>query len=79
MAFAKLIAFDRPLSGVSAPGFKGQMCSEAEIVRLVNDDALRIRLALEGNRWIQRFTWVRAGTQLEELITNVRLHERVGL
>lgn len=33
MAFAKLIAFDRPLSGVSAPGFKGQMCSEAEIVR----------------------------------------------
>jgi flagellar assembly protein FliH len=33
VAFAKLIAFDRPLSGVSAPGFKGQMCSEAEIVR----------------------------------------------
>lgn len=33
MAFAKLIAFDRPLSGVSAPGFKGQMCSEAETVR----------------------------------------------
>lgn len=33
MAFAKLIAFDRPLSGVSAPGFVGQMCSEAEVVR----------------------------------------------
>jgi flagellar assembly protein FliH len=33
VAFAKLIAFDRPLSGVSAPGFVGQMCSEAEIVR----------------------------------------------
>ena len=33
MAFAKIIAFDRPLSGVSAPGFVGQMWSEAEIVR----------------------------------------------
>jgi flagellar assembly protein FliH len=33
VAFAKLIAFDRPLSGVSAPGFVGQMCSEAETVR----------------------------------------------
>lgn len=33
MAFSKLIAFDRPLSGISAPGFTGQMCSEAEIVR----------------------------------------------
>ena len=33
MAFAKLIAFDRPLSGVSAPGFVGQMWSEAETVR----------------------------------------------
>ena len=33
MAFAKLIAFDRPLSGVSAPGFIGRTCSEAEVVR----------------------------------------------
>ena len=33
MAFAKLVAFDRPLSGVSAPGFIGRMCSEAEVAR----------------------------------------------
>jgi flagellar assembly protein FliH len=31
MAFAKLIAFDRPLSGISAPGTTGRMCSETEI------------------------------------------------
>jgi flagellar assembly protein FliH len=33
MAFAKLIAFDRPLRGVSVPGFAGQMCSESEVAR----------------------------------------------
>lgn len=31
MAFAKLIAFDRPLSGVSVPGQSGKYCSEAEL------------------------------------------------
>lgn len=31
MAFAKLIAFDRPLSGVSAPGLRGKMFSESEL------------------------------------------------
>lgn len=31
MAFAKLIAFDRPLTGISAPGLAGRLCSEAEI------------------------------------------------
>lgn len=31
MAFAKLIAFDRPLQGVSVPGQTGKFCSEAEI------------------------------------------------
>lgn len=31
MAFAKLIAFDRPLSGFSAPGTTGRLCSETEI------------------------------------------------
>lgn len=30
MAFSKLIAFDRPLRGVTAPGFLGSTCSEAE-------------------------------------------------
>ena len=32
MAFAKLIAFDRPLNAVSTPGYAGRTCSEAEIV-----------------------------------------------
>lgn len=31
MAFAKLIAFDRPLSGVAVPGTAGRVCSEREI------------------------------------------------
>ena len=31
MAFARLIAFDRPLQGVSVPGQTGKFCSEAEI------------------------------------------------
>lgn len=32
MAFAKLIAFDRPLTGVSAPGINRRTCTEAEIM-----------------------------------------------
>ena len=31
MAFAKLIAFDRALSGISTPGQRGKFCSEAEL------------------------------------------------
>ena len=31
MAFAKLIVFDRPLTGVSAPGLAGRTCSETEL------------------------------------------------
>ncbi len=31
MAFAKLIAFDRPLTSVSAPGLKGRVFTEAEL------------------------------------------------
>lgn len=31
MAFAKLIAFDRPLKGVSVAGQNGKFCSEAEL------------------------------------------------
>lgn len=33
MAFAKLIAFDRPLQSVSVPGQAGRYCSEAEIAQ----------------------------------------------
>ena len=31
MAFTKLIAFDRPLTSVSAPGLVGRSCSESEV------------------------------------------------
>jgi len=31
MAFANLVAFDRPLSGISAPGTTGRLCSESEM------------------------------------------------
>lgn len=31
MAFAKLIAFDRPLQGVAVPGQNGRFCSETEL------------------------------------------------
>lgn len=31
MAYAKLIAFDRPLSGASLPGQPGRLCSETEL------------------------------------------------
>jgi flagellar assembly protein FliH len=33
MALAKLIAFDRPLRGISAPGQLGRMLSEAEVAK----------------------------------------------
>lgn len=33
MAFAKLIAFDRALSGVTVPGQSGKFCSEAELAQ----------------------------------------------
>lgn len=33
MAFAKLVAFDRPMTGVSAPGLKGRTFTEAELAK----------------------------------------------
>lgn len=33
MAYAKLVAFDRPLTGVSAPGQGGRMYTEAELAK----------------------------------------------
>lgn len=37
MAFAKLIPFDRPLIGVSAPGVGGRVYTEAEVAKLTED------------------------------------------
>jgi glycosyltransferase involved in cell wall biosynthesis len=38
------------------------------ILRLVGDDALRIRLATQGHASIQEFTWARAGNELERIL-----------
>ena len=37
MAFAKLIAFDRPLAGAVAPGSPGRMCDETELAEKVQE------------------------------------------
>ncbi len=39
------------------------------LIKLLNDQSLRIRLAMEGNRYIQRFTWYKAVKEFEEVIT----------
>lgn len=33
MAYAKLVAFDRPLAGAALPGHHGRVCSDAELAR----------------------------------------------
>jgi glycosyltransferase involved in cell wall biosynthesis len=40
----------------------------ANIVRLVRDKELRLRLARNGHTLIQQFTWERSGTALEKLM-----------
>lgn len=37
MAFAKLIAFDRPLAAAAIPGQHGRYCSDAELARIAQD------------------------------------------
>ncbi len=37
MAFAKLIAFDRPLAAAAIPGQRGRFCSEAELGQIAQD------------------------------------------
>jgi glycosyltransferase involved in cell wall biosynthesis len=40
----------------------------ANIVRLVRNPALRLRLATNGHRFIQEFTWKRAGARMEAVL-----------
>jgi len=42
------------------------------ILRLVREPALRVRLAKQGNEFIQQFTWQRAGAALEKALTTAR-------
>ena len=49
----------------------------ANILRLVNDPALRLKLAQDGHDFIQQFTWDKAGAAFEAapaqlLIRNTR-------
>lgn len=37
MAFAKLIAFDRPLAAAAIPGQHGRFCSDAELAKIAQD------------------------------------------
>jgi glycosyltransferase involved in cell wall biosynthesis len=39
------------------------------ILKLIKDDTIRISLAKRGNQYIQRFTWEKAVSKLEEVIT----------
>jgi glycosyltransferase involved in cell wall biosynthesis len=40
----------------------------ANLIRLVEDDALRVRLARSGLAGVQRFTWTRAVGAFEEVL-----------
>jgi glycosyltransferase involved in cell wall biosynthesis len=44
----------------------------ANIMRLMRDDSLRIRLALAGNAYIQQFTWERAVQTLEAVLLDAQ-------
>jgi glycosyltransferase involved in cell wall biosynthesis len=41
------------------------------ILRLIKDDSLRIRIAKQGHASIQEFTWARAGNELEHILLAV--------
>ena len=38
------------------------------IIRLINDDELRHRIAANGNRFIQRFTWDESYAKLKSIL-----------
>ena len=50
---------------LSPPGDAEALAANAK--RLIQNDSLRIRLATEGNTYVQRFTWERAVEALEQL------------
>ena len=39
------------------------------ILRLIQDNPLRVKIARQGHTSIQKFTWARAGKELEEILT----------
>jgi hypothetical protein len=44
---------------------------------LLNNDALRVRLALAANRFIARFTWNKSVALMEEFLARVTRQERL--
>lgn len=73
MAFAKLIAFDRPLSGVAAPGVQRRALTEAEIV--AREDAAYQR-GVDASRALADQQMVEVRTDLEDLAGG--LFQRLG-
>ncbi len=73
MAFAKLIAFDRPLTGVSAPGMLRRSYSDAEIA--AREDAAYQR-GVDGARALADQQMVEVRADLEDLAGG--LFQRLG-
>lgn len=73
MAFAKLIAFDRPLTGVAAPGVQRHAYTEAEIV--AREDAAYQR-GVDASRALADQQMVEVRADLEDLAGG--LFQRLG-
>lgn len=64
MAFAKLIAFDRPLLGASIPGRGGKFCTDAE---LANRDEDAYRRGVDATRALADQQMVEFRAEIEQL------------
>lgn len=60
-------AFHEQTALLSPPKDSGALA--ANVVRLINDRELRIKIATQGNEYIQRFTWDRATDAFEKLLS----------
>lgn len=60
-----VVAKDGETALLSPPGNPDALAEN--IVRLIEDDELRIRIATEGNRRIQEFTWERAYAKMKQV------------
>jgi flagellar assembly protein FliH len=68
MAFAKLIAFDRPLAGAAIPGRGGKFCTEPE---LAGRDESAYRRGVDATRALADQQMVELRAEIEELADGV--------
>ncbi len=59
-------AIDGETALMFEPGNAGQI--KEKVLKLINDNELRIRLALKGNEFIQKFTWEKAVNSFENVL-----------